>query len=58
MLPVRSSAPIPRTLLEHCAEETRTLSVAAPVDSYQVLISNVLGSGADLIASMTLEREA
>lgn len=58
MLPVRSSVPIPRPLLERCAEETRALSVAAPVACHQVLLPNVLGSGADLIASMTLEREA
>ena len=58
ILPVRSRGPIPRELLERCAEETHTLSVTAPVASHQVLIKNLLGSGVDLIASMSLEREA
>ena len=34
-----------------------SLSLAAPAAKHQVLIQNVLDTGVDLIASMTLERE-
>ena len=51
LLPVRSSKPVPKELLLDCAKILRTVSVQAPVARGQVLVPNVLGTGADIIAT-------
>lgn len=58
MMPVRTSAPIPKEQLMACAAKTHELKIDAPVKSQQVLVENFLGTGAKLIAAMTLEKEA
>ena len=55
LVPVRSSEPVPKDLLFKCMDEIRNLDVKAPVDRYDVLISNILGTGIDIIASGTVE---
>lgn len=57
MLPVRTSAPVPKELLQQCAERVRALEVTAPVTMGQVLDDDFLGTGTQLIASMTLPKE-
>lgn len=55
-LPVRTSKDIPKGLVLSVCEEIGKLVVEAPVTSGEVLIGNVLGTGADVISARTMER--
>lgn len=50
-LPVRSSKPIPKELLLACMEVIRMQYAVPPVCLHQVIIPNILGTGADIIAT-------
>lgn len=50
-LPVRTSCAIPKNMLFDCMKEVRKVQVQAPVRAGQVIISDILGTGADLIAT-------
>ena len=56
-MPVRTTAPIPKAQLFACAEALRGVTLEAPVACGQVVIPNVLGSGADLVACMSLDKK-
>lgn len=53
LLPVRSSMPIAKELQLACIHELRKLTVHPPVARHQVLIANILNTGADIIATAT-----
>lgn len=53
--PVRTSEPIPKRLIFEAMEQVNALSVQAPVHIGQVLISNLLDTGADLIVTREIE---
>lgn len=55
MLPVRSSKPIPRDLLLLCMKEIKKQNVRGPVRMHQVIIPNILRTGADMVACMPIE---
>ena len=55
MLPVRTLGPIDRDMLIPCARETASIRVHMPVRAGDVIRENFLGTGSDLIASMTLQ---
>lgn len=55
LVSVRSSKAIPKELMFKCMDEIRSLSVQAPVHRCDVLISNILGTGVDIIATSTVE---
>jgi CxxC motif-containing protein len=55
MLPIRSSAPIPRHLLTDCMKQIKLHSVEKPVLLHQVIIENIMGTGTDMIACMTVK---
>lgn len=57
MLPVRSSSPIPKDMLLQCAAEMQNITLEAPVTCHDVILKNMLGTDADLVAAMTLNRE-
>jgi CxxC motif-containing protein len=57
MLPIRSNRPVPKEKLMDCMKEIRKISLNAPILEKQVIIPDILHTGADIIASMTLERE-
>ena len=52
--PVRTASPIPKDKMFEAMSVIDRLAVAAPVQRGQVLIENVLGTGADLIATRTI----
>lgn len=54
MMPVRTTGPVPKEILPECAAKVKEISLECPVKSQQVLVSNFLGTGVDLIAAMTL----
>ena len=54
MLPVRTTAPVPKDRIMELAELVRGLQVSAPIKSHQIIAANVLNTGIDLVAAMTL----
>ena len=56
MLPVRSDAPLPRRLLFRAIEELAGVELQAPVKLYDVVIKNVAGSGANIVATRNMEK--
>ncbi len=55
MVSVRLSAPVPREMLFPILAEIAKLRPEAPVRRGQVLIADVLGTGADVIATRTVD---
>ncbi len=56
-MPVRTTAPIPKAQLFACAEALHGVTLEAPVVCGQVVIADILGSGVDLVASMSLDKK-
>jgi len=56
LLPVRSSRPIPKELIMKCMEEIKKVKVSEKVKRYDVIISNICGSEADIVATGSLEK--
>lgn len=54
MLPVRTKDPVAKEMLLRCAEAVRQIRVEKHVRAGDVLQEDFLGTGTDLIASMTL----
>ncbi|MCR4397452.1 MAG: DUF1667 domain-containing protein [Firmicutes bacterium] len=55
VVPVRTNKPIGRGLLSECSRVLAGLTVSAPVGTGQVLLPDVLGTGADVIATCSVE---
>lgn len=51
LIPVRSSRPIPKELIIKCMEEIKKINVSPPVKRYDVIMPDICGSGADLVAT-------
>jgi CxxC motif-containing protein len=56
-MPVRTSAPIPKDMLFACAEEVKKVTLEAPAVCGQTVIADILGTGADLVACMSLDKK-
>ena len=54
MLPIRSSKPLPKEKIMECMEVIRQVKVTAPITVGQVIISDILGTGIDMVSSMTI----
>jgi CxxC motif-containing protein len=54
LLPVVSASPLPKDRLLPCAQHLTKLSVTAPVTIGQVICSDILGLGVDILASRDL----
>ena len=55
LLPVRSDKPVPFEKLLACMEEVKKVSVGAPIKRYDVIISNVCDTGANIVATKDIE---
>lgn len=55
MLPIRSSSAIPKKKLQECMNEIRSASVSAPIEFHQIIIRDILNTGADMVACMPAE---
>ena len=55
-LPVKTSTAIPKGMLFRAMEEANAVCVPAPVQPGQVIIENLLGTGANLIAGRGIEK--
>lgn len=51
VVPVKSSCAVPKSKLFDCMKVINSVSVDAPVQLGQVIIHNILGTGADIIAT-------
>ncbi len=51
LLPVRSDRAIPLELILPCMEAVRSVVINAPVARYDVVIPNILGTGANIVAT-------
>jgi len=58
MLPVRTDRPIPKRLFFEVMKEVAGAEVRAPVKVADVVVRDVAGSGADIIASRNMETAA
>lgn len=57
LLPVRTARPIPRDLHLSAMRDIRHASVIAPVHMGDVVMSDLLGTGVDLVASMNVDTQ-
>lgn len=55
LIPVITSKPVPKHKLFDIMKAVQALSIEAPIQVGQCLISNIADSGADLLASRTME---
>lgn len=58
LVSVRLTAPIPLGSIREAMEQIRACRVQAPVRTGDVLISHILGTDSDVIATRTVERRA
>jgi CxxC motif-containing protein len=58
MLPVRTDIPIPKRLFFDVVDELANVDLQAPVNLADVIVSNVRGTGANIVATRNMEREA
>ena len=56
-MPVRTSAPIPKDKLFECAAEIKKITLEAPIVCGQTVLSDLLGTGIDLVACMSLDKK-
>jgi len=57
MLPVRTDRPIPKRLLFRVIEELADVELQAPVKMSDVIVRDIAGTGADIIATRNMRRE-
>ncbi len=54
LLPVRSSAPVPREKLFDCMAVIRAVQVQSPVAQYAVIVPDICGTGVDIVATKSI----
>ncbi len=54
-LPVKTAAPIPKELMFEAMEALNGVTLTAPVTVGQVVISNLLGTGVDVVATRDMK---
>ncbi|MCH4188536.1 MAG: DUF1667 domain-containing protein [Megasphaera sp.] len=57
LLPVVSKSTLPKGKILACAEALRDVVVKAPVKTGDIIVSNILGLGVDIIASRDMEKQ-
>lgn len=51
VVPVKSAKPVPKELLLDCMQEINRVTVQAPVHIGDVVLSNILNTGVDIVAT-------
>lgn len=54
-LSLKTSHPVPKEMIKDVMRELSRLSVSLPVKAGQVILTDVLGTGADIVATRSLE---
>ncbi len=57
MLPVKTSRPIPKELIFDCIAALKDVSATAPVAMGSVIVENILGTGADIVAARNIDKQ-
>ena len=57
MLPVRTDKPIPKRLLFRVIKELANIELQAPVKMSDVIIGDIAGTGANIVATRNMKRE-
>ncbi len=57
VIPVRSDRPVPKRLFSHIMRKLSLINLQAPVSVLHVVVSNVAGTGANIIATRTVAHE-
>lgn len=57
MLPVRTDEPIPKRLLFELVKELANIEVQAPVTMSDVIVADIAGTGANIVATRRMKRE-
>jgi CxxC motif-containing protein len=57
LLPVRSNRPIPKEMIMDCMEVIKNINVSPRVKRYDVIVPDICGSSADIVATGSLEAE-
>ena len=57
MLPVRTDEPIPKRLLFEVVKELANIELQAPVAMSDVIVADIAGTGANIVATRSLKRE-
>lgn len=55
LLPVRSSKPVPKEKLFDCMAVIRKATATVPVARYDVIVPDICDTGADIVATKTIE---
>jgi len=55
LLPVRSDKPLPKEKIMDCMDVIRATSVTVPVERYAVIISDICGTGVNIVATKAIE---
>lgn len=56
LVSVRSSKPIPKEKLQEAVDTLRLLELTAPVDFHQVIVSDILDTGADIVTTRQIAK--
>ena len=56
LLPVKTDAPVAKNLTQDVVHELSTLVVEAPVESGDVVLSDVLGTGSNMVATRSVPK--
>ncbi|MGE5581275.1 MAG: DUF1667 domain-containing protein [Bacillota bacterium] len=56
LISVKTSKPIPKNQVRQCVAFLRDIKVEAPVKVGQVIVANILGTQADIVATKSLDR--
>jgi len=54
-LPVRTNKDIPKEMIFEVMKEISKIEISAPIKAKSVIVSNILGTGADIIASRSMD---
>ena len=57
MLPVRTDKAIPKRLLFKVIEQLADIELQAPVKMYDMILKNIAGTGANIVATRNMKRE-
>lgn len=55
LLPVRSTAPIPKEKIIDCMDVIRSVEAALPVSRYDVIVRDICGTGVDIVATKSVQ---
>lgn len=55
-VPVKTNGEVPKLMLLDCARALSTVKLPAPIKAGEIVVSNILGTGVDIIAVKNIDR--